>query len=279
MVLTRRRLLGATAMAGTAAVAGCLDEVPVIGGGGHPGFSSWIPADTVLDSDGPTVTFFDLHAVRDWPDDPLPAIDGEDTMFGTLGIVEDDIEGLVDVISDSGIDSITLGSFDLGEIEETMEDEFGELVGEYEGFDVYEWGRNEFAIGEEALLLMDGYEDYIDVYVGEEPQVADEDGTWEEGIESVGGLDMVNLEVFGDFIVHDYQEALELLATGVESDGDEYFSEGYYFFADADDAEEAVDEIEVELDADENLEDYTLDVDGATVVAEGTFAEFDVPEF
>ena len=276
MVFTRRQFLGATAVASTAAVAGCLDDVPLMGG--QPDFASWIPADTVLDSGGSTVTFFDLRALRDWPDDPLPPID-DDTMFGVLGIEEEDIDGIVDIMTDDGISSITLGSFDLAEFEEAMEDQGGELVDDYEGFDIYEWGGTELAIGEEALLLMGEYEDYIDVFIGNEPQVADEDDIWAEGIDSVGSYEMVNLEVFGDNTFYDYQEALELLAAGVKSDGDEYFSEGYYFFADADDAEAAFDEIEAELDGDGNLEDYALEIDGATIAAEATFAEFDVPRF
>lgn len=276
MVFTRRRFLGAAAMAGTAAVAGCLDDIPLVGG--ESDFASWIPADSVLSSDSATVTHLDYHAVRDWPDDPLPPI-GEDSMFGILGIEESDIEGAVDIMTSSGVNSITLGSFDLSEVEAAVEDEPAELVDDYEGFDVYEWGASEFAIGEEALLFMDSYEHYIDVFVGDEPQVTDEDETWEEGVESVGSYEMVNLEVFGDTTFQDYQEDLELLATGVENDGDEYFSEGYYFFADEDSAEAAFDEIEAELDEDEDLEDATLEIDGATVVAEGSFTEFDVPGY
>ena len=274
MVFTRRQFLGATAVASTAAVAGCLDDVPLMGG--QADFADWIPADTVLDSGGSTVTFFDLHALRGWPDDPLPPIDG-DTMFGILGIEEGDIDGIVDIMTGSGVSSITLGSFDLAEFEEAMEGQGGELVDDYEGFDIYDWGGAELAIEEEALLMMSEYEDYIDVFVGNEPQVADEDEIWAEGIDSVGGYEMVNLEVLGDATFYDYQETLELLAAGVESDGDEYFSEGYYFFADADGAEAAFDEIEAEVDGDGSIEDYTLEIDGATIVAEATFAEFDVP--
>ena len=276
---SRRRFLGATAVASTAAVAGCLDDIPLIGGNGIPDFAGWVPADRVLDDDEPTVTYMDVPAIRDWPDDPLPSFDDEGTMFEIIGVEEDEVEGVLDVIA-GGINSVTFGSFDLDAIDDAMDDDpMAEHVDDYEDFLVYEWGVSEFAFGEDALLMMDNYEEFIDVSVGDEPSVDEEDETWEEGLEAVGSFDMVNLEVFGDFTVYDYQDEIELLATGVEYDGDEYYSEGYYYFADADDAEDAFDEIEEEQEEDDDLDDFSLEQDGATIIAEGTFEEFDIPEF
>lgn len=277
MTYSRRRFLGATAVAGTAAVAGCLDNVPIIGGSSLPEFANWLPADPLLDEDNLSVTAMEIPAISEWPEEPTDGMVEE--MVEYFGIEMDNIEWTVDVRSTEGHDSLLFGSFDVESIEGELEDELGlEHEEEYEGYQVYESNWETVVVGEDAVLLADDYEEYIDASVGNEATVADDDEDWEAALEAVAGNDMIFLEVsdgtgWGD---SDYDEDLVIMSSGISYAGDDFEMLGWFYFEDESDAEDAVDEIEADIDDNDAVIDAEVTVDGRVVQGEATMEEMEL---
>ena len=290
MNTNRRTFMSASAVAGTAAVAGCLDDLPLVGSDSLPDYADWLSADVLLEEDSVFVMHMDYGELLEWPEDDQEELEVEE-IADQMGVETEDIDGflIVEVPDETGFGGeehiIFLGSFDPDEAADNLELS-DDPEDEYEGYDVYEEMFMQVAIGDDAIVMSTAYEDWIDASTGEADRVADEDGDWDELLREVGNsaFSMLATADADDEAVDDPLddpangdlEGLELMGMGMDSAGsDTYEIFGTMYFEDESDAEDAVEEMEEDAEEDDEVEDYSIDQDGLVVTFEMTTDEMD----
>lgn len=271
---TRRSFLGVTTVAGIGTVAGCLDDLPLIGESDLPAFADWLPAAKV--DNGTSIISMDITVLQDWPAEAR-----EDILEGLaedIGVEEDDLEHLFILEQDLEMYAVALGSFDPDEVADKQNLE--ETYDEYEGFDVYVeegfQGETYTAIGEEAVI--DGGEDYpeiIDAGQGDTDRIADVDETWDQLLSEYGHSGIALFGTQGDEFLESEEDAVETFAIGMDAVGDDLEGAGEFHFADEASAEAGADELEAEFEDDDEVDDYSIEQDGTVVTLEIVDEDFE----
>ena len=264
----RRQFIGMSVTGAVMGLAGC----NVLGGSDDVEYDGWLAADLVQDIEEGAVIHVDVQElVSNWPADALEELDLEE--FRTeFGVDETDLDGMVVIEEGSGMTAseqiVLTGSFDPDAIIDDLEvpDEFIDDA-EYEGYQVL---MDEFAIGEDAIILSGSYETLIDAHNGETELITEVDEMWEAALDNVAGAGLSGVGI------EDSEDA-ELLGVAMDADGDEVEMRIYGHFESEAAAEDGREEIEAEMEADieeDGGEIESVDVDDTVVIVEVTIHDF-----
>ena len=266
---SRRQFMGVSVSGAAMGLAGC----NVLGGSDDVEYEGWLAADLVQDIEEGAVIHVDVQElISNWPDEAQEEIDLEE-FRQEFGVDEADLDGMVIFEEGGGMmasEQIVLtGSFDPDAIIDNLDipEDFIEDDAEYEGYQVL---MDEFAIGDDAIILSGSYETLIDAHNGEAELITEVDEMWEAALANVAGAGLSGVGI-------DDSEDAELLGVAMDADGDEVDIEMYGHFESEAAAEDGREEIEAEIEGDieeDGGEIESVDVDDTVVIVEATIPDF-----
>lgn len=201
--------------------------------------------------------------IEGWPAEFVDNF-GFETSADSIGVETDDIEGMMFIEpEDLELEStVMLGSFDPDHVVQTMAPD--EPAEAYDGFQVI---GGFIAVDEEALIISNQYESYIEAGVAGGDRIIDQREHWERGARAIETPELATIE-------HNPDDAQDLLAMAIYRIEDGFDITGYAFFADADTAEAEIDDLEAaieeELDTGEITDIYRIE---NVIVAEARAGE------